>query len=261
MEWITTSQDADVRTITLDRPDKLNAFFGTMREELLEALEAASEDEEARVVLITGSGRTFCAGGDIDSMQNLQRKKDVEGFRNLLRAGGSIVRRIRSMRKPVIAAVNGVAAGAGCNLAVACDMRIASEKAKFAESFVKIGVHPDWGGTWLLPRLIGPSQAMEMMMTGRLVEAEEALRIGLVDRVVAPEELMDEATSLAVSIASGPPIPIADIKAAIHAAESNTLEDQLELEEENQVRAFLSEDSAEGMKAFREKRKALFTGR
>src|SRR5260370_583922 len=165
---ILTSTNDHVTGITLNRPDKLNAFGGTMREDLLAALRAAEADDASRVVVLTGAGRAFCAGGDVDFMSGLQKNDDVASFRTLLAAGKSIVNQIAEMSKPVIASVNGIAAGAGCNLALACDYRIASDAAKLGETFVRIGLHPDWGGTWLLPRLVGRSRAMELMMTGRI---------------------------------------------------------------------------------------------
>ena len=145
---ITTDTTNAITTITLNRPDKLNAFVGTMREDLLAALKTA----EGRAVVITGAGRAFCAGGDVENMARLQKARDVDAFRNLLDAGRDIVMQIAEMPQPVIASVNGVAAGAGCNLALACDYRIASDEAKLGETFVRIGIHPDWGGTWTLPR-------------------------------------------------------------------------------------------------------------
>ncbi|HVR41550.1 MAG TPA: enoyl-CoA hydratase/isomerase family protein, partial [Thermoanaerobaculia bacterium] len=185
MAFIESGNDQHVTTITLNRPDKLNAFSGTMREDLLAALRAAEGDDACRVVVITGAGRAFCAGGDVENMARLQAANDTESFRKLLDAGRDVVVQIATMTKPVIASVNGVAAGAGCNLALACDYRIASDAAKLSESFIRIGLHPDWGGTWLLPRLVGRSKALELMMTGRMVDAQEALAIGMVDRVVA----------------------------------------------------------------------------
>jgi 2-(1,2-epoxy-1,2-dihydrophenyl)acetyl-CoA isomerase len=253
---ITTASSNDVTTITLDRPDKLNAFSGTMREDLLAALREA----DGRVIVITGAGRAFCAGGDVDSMSRLQRAGDVQAFRKLLDAGRDIVTTIASLEQPVIACVNGVAAGAGCNLALACDYRIASDSAKFGQSFVKIGLHPDWGGTWSLPRLVGPGRAMEILMTGRMVDANEALSIGLVDRVVPSAELAAETEKLAQAIAAGPPIAIAGIKRALRASEKNDLKAQIELESEHQLAAFRSNDAAEGMAAFFEKRSAKFEG-
>ncbi|HXH92499.1 MAG TPA: enoyl-CoA hydratase [Thermoanaerobaculia bacterium] len=250
-----------VTTITLNRPEKLNAFSGTMREDLLAALRTADADPACRVVVITGAGRAFCAGGDVEFMFGLQTEGDVERFRKLLDAGRDVVTQIAEMAKPVIASVNGIAAGAGCNLALACDYRIASEAAKFGETFVRIGIHPDWGGTWLLPRMIGTGRALEMMMTGRMVDAAEALAIGIVERVVAADALANETTKLAQTIAQGPPLAIAGIKRALVASRTNTLRAQVELESEHQIEAFRSRDAAEGMAAFFEKRVAKFEGR
>jgi enoyl-CoA hydratase/carnithine racemase len=258
---IRTTHSDGVTTITLDRPEKLNAFAGTMREELLAALRAAAGDEACRVVVITGAGRGFCAGGDVELMASLQKEGDVERFRKLLDAGRDVVVQIATMPKPVIASLNGVAAGAGCNLALACDYRIASEQAKLGETFVRIGLHPDWGGTWFLPRLVGPSRAFELLTSGRMLPAAEALAIGMVDRVVPAAELARETEALARAIASGPPAAIAAIKRALAASRTNDLAAQIDLESEHQLRAFQSRDAAEGMAAFFEKRTANFEGR
>jgi len=253
-----TTNDA-ISTITLNRPDKLNAFTGTMREDLLAALRECEADAAVRVVVITGAGRAFCAGGDVEFMSGLQKSGDVDGLRRLLDAGRDIVLAIASMTKPVIAAVNGIAVGAGCNLALACDYRLAAEQAKLSESFVRIGLHPDWGGTWLLPRLVGRSRALELLLSGRAVDAAEALAIGMVDRVVA--DLPAEIAKLAQSFAAAPPLAALGIKQALNVSATNDLRTQLEVETEHQVRCFLSGDAAEGMAAFFEKRSALFTGR
>ncbi|HEX9161866.1 MAG TPA: enoyl-CoA hydratase [Thermoanaerobaculia bacterium] len=257
---ITTQSSDHITTITLNRPEKLNAFGGSMREDLLEALREAEFDGACRVLVITGSGRAFCAGGDVELMSSLQKANDLTSFRHLLDLGGDIVVQIVTMAKPVIASINGVAAGAGCNLALACDYRIASDQAKIGETFVRIGLCPDWGGTWLLPRIVGRSRAFELMTTGRLVGADEAARIGMVDRVVPAAALVEETATLARAIASGPPAAIAAIKEALEASERNDLEAQLELEAENQLRAFASNDAAEGMRAFSEKRPPRFSG-
>ncbi|HEV7920874.1 MAG TPA: enoyl-CoA hydratase-related protein [Thermoanaerobaculia bacterium] len=258
MSSINSETRERVTTITLNRPEKLNAFGGTMREELLAALRAAEADPATRAIVITGAGRAFCAGGDVDFMSGLQQAGDVERFRTLLDAGRDIVTTIVEMPKPVIAAVNGVAAGAGCNLALACDYRIAAESARLGETFVRIGLHPDWGGTWLLPRLVGRGRAFELMATGRIVDAAEALSMGMVDRVVA--DLAAETEKLARAIAAGPPGPIADLKRALRASERNDIRAQLDLEAEHQLRAFRSRDAAEGMAAFFGKRSAEFRG-
>jgi enoyl-CoA hydratase/carnithine racemase len=257
---IRTETNDRVTTITLDRPEKLNAFGGTMREDLLSALRAAEADAATRVVVLTGAGRAFCAGGDVDFMAGLQRRADVPSFRKLLDAGRDLVTAIAELSKPVLASVNGVAAGAGCNLALACDYRIASEAAKLGETFVRIGLHPDWGGTWLLPRLVGRSRALELLMTGRIVDAAEALAIGMVDRVVPAAELAAETAKLAIAIADAPPIAIAGIKRALRVSETNDLGAQIDLESEHQLRAFSSNDAAEGMAAFFEKRAPRFRG-
>ena len=256
MTFILSETRDEITTITLNRPDKLNAFSGTMREDLVAALRSAA----GLVVVITGAGRAFCAGGDIELMSSLQKNRDVEAFRKLLDAGREVVMQIATMPRPVIASVNGVAAGAGCNLALACDYRIASDSAKFAQSFVRIGLHPDWGGTWFLPRAVGRSAAFEMMATGRIVDAEEALHIGLADRVAPAASLGDETQKLARAIASGPPLAIGAIKRSLSVSERNDLKTQINLETKNQLEAFKSNDFAEGMAAFFEKRPPTFKG-
>lgn len=253
MSFIDVSHAGAVATITLNRPDKLNAFTGTMREDLLAALRTCESDAAIRVVVITGAGRAFCAGGDVEYMSGLQKSGDVASFRKLLDAGRDVILQIATMPKPVIASINGVAAGAGCNLALACDYRIASEQAKLSESFVKIGLHPDWGGTWFLPRLVGRSRAMEILMSGRMVEAAEALRIGMIDRIAS--DLIAETEQLAKTFAAGPPIALAGIKRAVS---TDGLREQIELESEHQLRCFSSKDAAEGMAAFFEKRAPRF---
>lgn len=241
-----------VTTITLNRPEKLNAFAETMREDLVAALRAA----EGRVVVITGAGRAFCAGGDVEIMAALQKNNDGPAFRRLLDAGREVVLQIVTMEKPVIASVNGIAAGAGCNLALACDYRMASGEAKFAQSFVRIGLNPDWGGTWLLPRIVGRSAAFEMMTTGRVVDTAEALGLGLVDRV--SDSLADATQTLAREIASAPPATIAAIKRLLTASEHDSLATQIDLESNSQVRAFSSKEAAERVSAFLEKRTPKF---
>jgi len=260
MAFVETRIENSIGTITLNRPEKLNAFAAAMREDLLQALRFLDANDACRVVVITGAGRGFSAGGDVESMAGLQKNGDRGAFRKLLDAGQAVVVQIAEMTKPVIASINGIAAGAGCNLALACDYRIASDQAKLSESFVKIGLHPDWGGTWLLPRLVGRSRAFELMVTGRMVEAEEALAIGMVDRVVPAADLVAETQKLASTMAAGPPLAIAAIKSALRQSEKNDLGAQVELESEHQRRAFQSKDAEEGIKAFFEKRAPLFKG-
>jgi 2-(1,2-epoxy-1,2-dihydrophenyl)acetyl-CoA isomerase len=251
--FIRTELEQSVATITLDRPEKLNAFTGTMREDLLAALRAADESDAVRAVVVTGAGRAFCAGGDVAFMHELQSRDDVTAFRRLLDAGRDVILQIVSMTKPVIASVNGMAAGAGANLALACDYRIASDAAKLSESFVRIALHPDWGGTWLLPRIVGRSRAFELLATGRAVGAEEGLAIGLFDRVVPAAELAPETAALAQSFAAAPPVAMRGLKKALAAAEVNDLRAQLELEAEHQTACFLSDEAKQRIAAFAKK--------
>ena len=260
MSFIEFSAENGVGRILLNRPEKLNAFAGTMREELISVLEQVRDDRTLRVVVITGAGRGFCAGGDVEYMSGLQKRAAVDEFRPLLEAGRRIITLIREIEIPFIASINGVAAGAGCNLALACDYRLASSKAKLGETFTKIGIHPDWGGTFFLPRLVGTSKALELMITGRLVEAAEALSIGMVDRVVEPDTLQQVTSELAAAFAAAPPIAVRGIKRALEATRTNLLGEQIDLETKHQIEAFLSSDAAEGMGAFFEKRVPLFRG-
>lgn len=257
---ISTNNNNGLTTITLDRPEKLNAFAGTMRQELRDALMRSERDAATRAVVITGAGRAFCAGGDVEAMSALQRERDTTAFQALLDAGRDVILTIAAMEKPVVAAINGVAAGAGCNLALACDYRIASSKAKLGETFIRIGLHPDWGGTWLLPRLVGRSRAFELCATGRMVDAAEALAIGMIDRMVEPEALADEVAAFASVLAAAPPIALRGLKRALAAGDRNSLSAQLELEASHQIAAFQSGDATEGMTAFFEKRPARFNG-
>jgi 2-(1,2-epoxy-1,2-dihydrophenyl)acetyl-CoA isomerase len=258
---IESRTDGPVTTITLNRPDKLNAFSGSMREDLLAALRSQEKSPSCRVVVITGAGRAFCAGGDVAYMSRLHAAGDVDSFRRLLDAGRDVILQVMTMSRPVIASINGVAAGAGCNLALACDFRIASDRATLSESFVRIGLHPDWGGTWLLPRLIGRSRALEILATGRMIEGDEALAIGMIDRLVSSGELETATAELAQRFAAAPPVALAGIKRALAMSEQNDLRAQLELETEHQIRCFQSADAAEGLSAFLERRAPSFQGR
>src|SRR5215475_1186556 len=199
------STDGPIATIKLNRPGKLNAFGGAMREEILDVLRSIESDDSIRVLIVTGEGRGFSAGGDIDHLKMLRESKNEEGFRAVLSAGQQITRMFRSMPKPVIAAINGPCAGAGFSFALGCDMRIASELATFGASFARIGLHPDWGGSWLLPRLAGSANACELIFTGTMISAREAERIGLVNRVVPHDDLMQVVSDLAATMAKSAP--------------------------------------------------------
>jgi enoyl-CoA hydratase/carnithine racemase len=257
---IDVTDDSGIVTITLNRPDKLNALVGHMRRDLAEALEQAGSDRLVRVVVITGAGRAFCAGGDLERAAELMDRGDSEEFERLLGAARRVVTAIRQMTKPVVAAINGSAAGAGCNLALACDLRIAGSSASFTQSFVKIGFHPDWGGTYFLPRLVTANKACELFFLGDPVDAAEALRIGLVNWVVPDDELEAATRKLAARLRDAPPISIAAAKQAIYLSGKEELEGMLRYEVEAQMRCFESRDGKEGVRAFLEKRDPRFTG-
>ncbi|HEV8203161.1 MAG TPA: enoyl-CoA hydratase [Pyrinomonadaceae bacterium] len=259
-EYIQVTEAEGVATITLNRPDKLNAFVGHMRRDLAEALEHAGSDRNTRVVIITGAGRAFCAGGDIAFMAELMQRRDAEEFSRILGAGRRVILAIRQMTKPVIAAINGPASGAGCNLALACDLRIAANTASFSQSFAKVGLHPDWGGTYFLPRLVTPNKACEMFFLGESIDAAEAVRLGIVNQVVAPEELESATMELAQRLRAAPPIAVAAAKHAVYMSQAADLDEMLRYETEAQLRCFESEDGHEGIHAFLEKREPKFTG-
>src|SRR5215510_5790181 len=233
-----------VATLTLNRPERLNALGGTLRDDLPAALTRAIDDPDVRVIVITGAGKGFCAGGDVKAMQDA----NVAGRTRPLieRVAPSRDRTVLLMRdspKPLIAAVNGAAAGAGMNLALACDIRLASTAARFAQAFVRRGLHPDWGGTYFLPRVVGVAKAAELIWTGETIEATEALRLGIVSAVYAPEDLMPAAHALAGKISAGPPVAIRLAKRAIYHNLECDLRQALEFETFAQNICFETEDA------------------
>jgi len=260
-EQIDITEDGGITTITLNRPEKLNALAGHMRRDLAEALEAAGSDRAVHVVVITGVGRAFCSGGDVAAMADMIERKDADEFSRLLGSARRVVTAIRHMTKPVIASINGPAFGAGFNLALACDLRIASTNATFSQSFAKVGLHPDWGGTYFLPRLVTPNKACEMFFLGDPIDAEEAKRLGLINFVVAPSELESETRKLAERLRNAPAVAMGAAKQAVYMSHSAELEEMLRYENEAQMRCFDSDDGAEGVRAFLEKRDPKFTGR
>src|SRR5688500_11802497 len=260
-ESVIYSCENGVAFVQMNRPEALNALSLQLSIDLKAAFENAIEDG-ARAVVLTGSGRAFCSGGDLREMQSMwKRVGRIEAFlEDALRAVHDVILIIRETPIPFIAAVNGVCAGAGTNFALACDLIVAAEDASFNEAFVRIGLSPDCGGTFFLPRAVGEKVAAELFMTGGTVDANRALQIGMINRVVPANELMDEAGKLAAKLAAGPTGSIGRIKKMINASYSNDLRRQLELEHECQIQSGKSADFREGVAAFFEKRPAKFTG-
>jgi 2-(1,2-epoxy-1,2-dihydrophenyl)acetyl-CoA isomerase len=256
-ETILYEKQHGVATLTLNRPQALNAFVPQMNQEVLQALRHGERDAEVRCLMITGAGRAFCAGQDLKGRTPEQKGSLGASLRERY---NPMIRQIRQMETIVIAAVNGVAAGAGCNLALACDLRVASEEAKFIQSFVRVGLAPDSGGSFILPRLVGLSKALELLLLGDSVDAREAQRIGLVARVFPAHEFAASARLIAERIARAPR-GIGLIKRAVNHANLRKLENDLEYEAHLQEIAGRSADYDEGVKAFLEKRTPVFTGK
>jgi 2-(1,2-epoxy-1,2-dihydrophenyl)acetyl-CoA isomerase len=263
-QTILLEKENGILTLTLNRPDRLNALNEQMAEELIEALEAVDQDEEVRVLVITGAGRAFCSGADVrDRFLTLieQRKRGEE---KVVHLGGFAERcclALRKLRQPVIASINGAAVGFGCTFALACDIRLASEEARMGMVFVRVGLTPEFGSTYFLPRLVGIAKACELVFSGKIIDAREAREIGLVNQVVPPEQLRAATYELAKSIAEGPPLAIQLAKRGLYQGLDNDLLTQLQFESFalNVCRA--TDDHEEGARAFLEKRKPVFKGR
>ena len=260
-ETIQLEMQGAVGIISLNRPASLNALTTEVGEEFQSAVNDVQEGG-ARAVIITGAGRAFCAGGDLREMQKIaEREGKVEAFFDEpLQLLHECILLIRRAPLPFIAAVNGAASGAGCNLALACDLVIAGETARFNQAFIKIGLVPDCGGTFILPRLIGWKRAGELMMTGEIVTAERALEMGMINAVVPDEELLPRALAMAEKLAQAPTAAIGRIKELLEASATNDYGGQLELERETQIQSGLTKDFKEGVAAFIEKRPAKFVG-
>jgi 2-(1,2-epoxy-1,2-dihydrophenyl)acetyl-CoA isomerase len=258
-QFITVEQIDGVMKITLNRPDVLNSFTLAMSQELREALGTARADKPVRAILLTGAGRGFCAGQDLsDVPEPVDGKLDLGA--TVRQTYNPLIQLLREIEKPVVCAVNGVAAGAGANLAIACDIVIASEAASFIQSFSKIGLVPDSGGTFFLPRAIGMPMATALMMLGDKITAQRAAEIGMIYKVVPADALETESMSLARQLASMPTKGLGFTKRALNASMGNNLEKQLQVEEEMQAEAGRTWDFEEGVAAFREKRKPDFRG-
>jgi 2-(1,2-epoxy-1,2-dihydrophenyl)acetyl-CoA isomerase len=245
------------RRITLNRPDRLNALLPEMADAMIAALDDAQADESCRAVLLTGAGRGFCAGQDLTTIVDA----NPDDIADLLDSYHPVIEKIRELPLPVVAAVNGVAAGAGCNLALACDIVIAARSASFVQAFSRIGLVPDCGGTWFLPRLVGTARARALMMLGEPVTADTAAEWGMIWRAVDDDRLMIEAQALTERLASGPTVALGLIKQALDESGNHDLADQLDLERDLQIEAAETPDHAEGVRAFLEKRAPVFTGR
>src|ERR1700704_3556418 len=251
---------AGYRVITLNRPARLNAFTEAMHVALREALAAAEADRGCRALLLTGAGRGFCAGQDLNDRLSQGGETAVLGG-TLEAYYNPLVRKLRALPFPVVAAVNGVAAGAGCNVALACDIVIAARSANFIQSFARIGLTPDSGGTWTLPRLVGPARARALALLAEPLPAETAEAWGLIWKVYDDATLMEEAHKLCAHFAAAPTAGLALIKRALDESWGNDLDTQLDLEREFQREASLNPDYAEGVRAFMEKRPPRFGGR
>jgi 2-(1,2-epoxy-1,2-dihydrophenyl)acetyl-CoA isomerase len=258
---VLTTQRDGIATLVMNRPEKLNALNTELAAALNEALGRMAADDSVRVVVLTGAGRAFCAGGDLGRISAGREGGGAARLEPLLRAGMQSVLRMRTMPQPVIAAVNGPAAGAGMNIAMAADIRIAAEDAVFGQSFAKVGLFPDYGGIFFLPQLAGPSRAAQMFYTGDMIDAKTALQLGIVNQVVPAAQLEAEARALAQKIAQGPPVAIRAVKQVLFGADRAALEAALETEVRQQLICFQSEDCREGMAAFFEKRPPKFQGR
>ncbi|MES0882126.1 2-(1,2-epoxy-1,2-dihydrophenyl)acetyl-CoA isomerase PaaG [Roseibium sp. SCP14] len=249
-----------VLCLTLNRPDKLNAFNEAMHHVLRERLSEAENNLEIRAVLLTGAGRAFCAGQDLSDRDMRSGGKAPDLGNTLETLYNPLVRQIRSLQMPVVCAVNGVAAGAGANIALACDIVLAAQSAKFIQAFSRIGLIPDSGGTWFLPRLIGEARAKALAMTAEPLDANTASDWGLIWKSVPDDELQNEAMSLAMKMAGGPTTGLALTKQLIQKASDQSLDEHLDAERDAQRQAGKTDDYREGVTAFLEKRLARFTG-
>ncbi|PON14758.1 enoyl-CoA hydratase/isomerase family protein [Candidatus Entotheonella serta] len=253
--------EENIATLTMNRPERLNVLGDTLRQDLHDAITKASSDSDVRAIILTGAGRGFCSGGDVKAMNEAkQRNQSAPIMDKIAPSRDLTVLAMRDAPKPVIAAVNGPAAGAGMNIALACDIRLASSAARFGETFVKRGLHVDWGGTYFLPRIVGMAKACELIFSGDVINAQEALALGIVSQVVEPNALMDTVRALARKMAAGPPIVIRLAKRALYHNQECDLRAALEYKTYAQNICREMEDAREGIRAFVEKRPPHFKG-
>ena len=266
-ETIILEKRGNIAFLTLNRPERLNALSPQMTGELSAVLDEVDDDDEVTALVITGAGRGFCSGADVGGMaggsqQNEGSARNAEALRQgLIRSAGRVQPKLQKLKKPTIAMVNGAAVGAGCDLAMACDLRTGCEKTRFMNAFVRIGLFPGWGGTWLYPRVMGVGRALEFLFTGDFMEAEEAGRLGVLNRLVTSEELEKETMVLAARIADGPPLAMRLAKMQVYKGLNMEFETALGIAAACETITLGSEDHREGVTAFREKRKADYKGR
>lgn len=260
MSEVEVTSEAGVRWITLNRPESKNGLTDAVNGALIEAFDGAAADAAIRCVVLTGAGGNFCSGLDLKAMAS----GGLGGFDNveehMRKYFHGLIRAVRRVEKPVVALVDGAAVGFGCDLALACDLRIGTDRTRIGEVFVRRGLMPDGGGTWSLPRLVGVGKALELMFTGDILGADEALRLGLVNRVVPAAEAVAETWALAKRLAAGPPLVYRWIKRAVYAAQSTGLDEALDNEFKGQMQLLRSKDFFEGIAAFFQKRDPKFSG-
>ncbi|MEW6730818.1 MAG: enoyl-CoA hydratase-related protein [Acidobacteriota bacterium] len=260
-QTILLSYEKSVAKITLNRPQVLNALDAQMADDLNAVFDELAKRDDIRAVIVTGAERAFCVGGDVKQMSQFAESEPTKRIVAPLEACHNFILKMRNLAKPIIAAINGVAAGAGFNIALACDARIAAESAKFSQAFVRVGLVPDCGGTFFLPRIVGAAKAMEMMLTGELIDAEQAKQLGIVNVVVQDSELASSVQFFAEQAAELPTAAIGRLKRLLNASSSSSLTEQLALEAEMQIESVGTEDFVEGVRAFAEKRTPKFQGR